>query len=123
MLQMSPCASEKCSVEIGTPARWATSPMLRKRFTSSGVTFANEIPSLPQLMLRFYRRAPDSKTGRNFGAFLRSEEHTSELQSLMRISYAVLCLNIKNNLETEIHASLTRQHDDCIASRKGRNIR
>src|SRR3546814_9260502 len=26
------------------------------------------------------------------GAFLRSEEHTSELQSLMRISYAVFCL-------------------------------
>src|SRR3546814_1824160 len=26
---------------------------------------------------------------------LRSEEHTSELQSLMRISYAVLCLNNK----------------------------
>src|SRR3546814_2554196 len=26
----------------------------------------------------------------------RSEEHTSELQSLMRISYAVFCLNIKN---------------------------
>src|SRR3546814_3770314 len=25
----------------------------------------------------------------------RSEEHTSELQSLMRISYAVFCLNIK----------------------------
>src|SRR3546814_9326072 len=27
----------------------------------------------------------------------RSEEHTSELQSLMRISYAVFCLTIKNN--------------------------
>src|SRR3546814_6743773 len=26
----------------------------------------------------------------------RSEEHTSELQSLMRISYAVFCLNQKN---------------------------
>src|SRR3546814_7823066 len=26
----------------------------------------------------------------------RSEEHTSELQSLMRISYAVFCLNKKN---------------------------
>src|SRR3546814_6226438 len=25
--------------------------------------------------------------------FVRSEEHTSELQSLMRISYAVICLN------------------------------
>src|SRR3546814_8290805 len=30
----------------------------------------------------------------------RSEEHTSELQSLMRISYAVFCLKKKNNTET-----------------------
>src|SRR3546814_7159163 len=30
------------------------------------------------------------------GAALRSEEHTSELQSLMRISYAVFCLKKKN---------------------------
>src|SRR3546814_2698500 len=30
------------------------------------------------------------------GAEARSEEHTSELQSLMRISYAVFCLNKKN---------------------------
>src|SRR3546814_1775473 len=29
----------------------------------------------------------------------RSEEHTSELQSLMRISYAVFCLKKKNNQE------------------------
>src|SRR3546814_4762728 len=29
--------------------------------------------------------------------FPRSEEHTSELQSLMRISYAVFCLKKKNN--------------------------
>src|SRR3546814_4491546 len=29
----------------------------------------------------------------------RSEEHTSELQSLMRISYAVFCLKKKNNKE------------------------
>src|SRR3546814_1215805 len=32
-------------------------------------------------------------------AFGRSEEHTSELQSLMRISYAVFCLNKKNKYE------------------------
>src|SRR3546814_8624614 len=31
------------------------------------------------------------------GAF-RSEEHTSELQSLMRISYAVFCLNKTNEI-------------------------
>src|SRR3546814_4046633 len=30
----------------------------------------------------------------------RSEEHTSELQSLMRISYAVFCLKKKNNQQT-----------------------
>src|SRR3546814_5331359 len=30
-------------------------------------------------------------------AGVRSEEHTSELQSLMRISYAVFCLKKKNN--------------------------
>src|SRR3546814_6630781 len=30
----------------------------------------------------------------------RSEEHTSELQSLMRISYAVFCLKKKNHLTT-----------------------
>src|SRR3546814_5401101 len=33
---------------------------------------------------------------------LRSEEHTSELQSLMRISYAVFCLK-KKNKKTTIH--------------------
>src|SRR3546814_4896720 len=35
------------------------------------------------------RRAPSD--------FARSEEHTSELQSLMRISYAVFCLKKKKN--------------------------
>src|SRR3546814_2125271 len=31
----------------------------------------------------------------------RSEEHTSELQSLMRISYAVFCLKKKNTTKSE----------------------
>src|SRR3546814_5881086 len=33
----------------------------------------------------------------------RSEEHTSELQSLMRISYAVFCLKTKNKNNTTIN--------------------
>src|SRR3546814_1169131 len=33
----------------------------------------------------------------------RSEEHTSELQSLMRISYAVFCLKKKNNDRYRVH--------------------
>src|SRR3546814_7037124 len=34
----------------------------------------------------------DGSSHRGDGSALRSEEHTSELQSLMRISYAVFCL-------------------------------
>src|SRR3546814_4109313 len=41
-------------------------------------------------------------------AMTRSEEHTSELQSLMRISYAVFCLNKKN--KTLSSYVLTRTH-------------
>src|SRR3546814_1805906 len=33
----------------------------------------------------------------------RSEEHTSELQSLMRISYAVFCLKKKNKQQKDDH--------------------
>src|SRR3546814_10676187 len=36
-------------------------------------------------------------TPANAEDYLRSEEHTSELQSLMRISYAVFCLKKKKN--------------------------
>src|SRR3546814_5007663 len=36
------------------------------------------------------------------GQARRSEEHTSELQSLMRISYAVFCLKKKKIIRTEI---------------------
>src|SRR3546814_1177406 len=46
----------------------------------------------------FRQRAEEVKRG------VRSEEHTSELQSLMRISYAVFCL--KKNILT-VHTQLT----------------
>src|SRR3546814_3070680 len=35
----------------------------------------------------------------------RSEEHTSELQSLMRISYAVFCLKKKKQLTNQKHST------------------
>src|SRR3546814_6830120 len=38
----------------------------------------------------------------SFVLIVRSEEHTSELQSLMRISYAVFCLK-KKNKDTQLH--------------------
>src|SRR3546814_6917141 len=38
----------------------------------------------------------------------RSEEHTSELQSLMRISYAVFCLKKKNKTKKKTYTSDTK---------------
>src|SRR3546814_12115305 len=42
------------------------------------------------------------KTARHRIEKLRSEEHTSELQSLMRISYAVFCLKKKTKTQTRM---------------------
>src|SRR3546814_7372942 len=44
----------------------------------------------------------------------RSEEHTSELQSLMRISYAVFCLKKKNNKHKAIRPSNTDAKNKTI---------
>src|SRR3546814_6464409 len=40
----------------------------------------------------------------------RSEEHTSELQSLMRISYAVFCLKKKNRRRYKTNDRTTEKH-------------
>src|SRR3546814_1793143 len=58
---------------------------------------------------------PRSARRRRCGTLARSEEHTSELQSLMRISYAVFCLKkkkqkkkrIKRTLQTNINKTET----------------
>src|SRR3546814_6968429 len=47
-------------------------------------------------------RSPDPDIAGGLAAHPRSEEHTSELQSLMRISYAVFCLKNKNRNQTRI---------------------
>src|SRR3546814_1612567 len=59
--------------------------MVGGRRRSSGARADRHPPSLNAG--QFHRPFPDG----------RSEEHTSELQSLMRISYAVFCLKKKTN--------------------------
>src|SRR3546814_7967585 len=54
---------------------------------AEGIALDNAASILPEI----FRRAPI-----DFGKDGRSEEHTSELQSLMRISYAVFCLKKKS---------------------------
>src|SRR3546814_6427393 len=70
-------------------ARSQPAPLLRHRRVADAPAFAlaRRLPCPRAEVWRLrYPRLPD----------LRSEEHTSELQSLMRISYAVFCLKKKN---------------------------
>src|SRR3546814_8767509 len=53
-------------------------------------------------------RAQNVLLGANF---MRSEEHTSELQSLMRISYAVFCLKKKKkHIKHQIYRNIPERH-------------
>src|SRR3546814_3905613 len=59
----------------------------------SGSTSASEEPSVSSLMSS---QPSSSSASAPRSPRPRSEEHRSELQSLMRLSYAVFCLNKKN---------------------------
>src|SRR3546814_5744913 len=74
-------------------------------FDHWGVTDAQAAVLLGDIAVRTYQRWKQGEYGRwnvdlaarlsNLIGIHRSEEHTSELQSLMRISYAVFCLKTK----------------------------
>src|SRR3546814_6759740 len=52
----------------------------------------------PEFQPDVYPARPDQRRVESFGVVgRRSEEHTSELQSLMRLSYAVFCLHTNTN--------------------------
>src|SRR3546814_8709870 len=76
------------------------------KLTQQLLTFARKSPLHPEVVdigmrLRSMDTLLERSLGENFSVDyriapqLRSEEHTSELQSLMRISYAVFCLKKK----------------------------
>src|SRR3546814_4377629 len=52
-----------------------------------------------QAQSRASRQRVDRQVQSSFRSVSRSEEHTSELQSLMRISYAVFCLKKKKHTQ------------------------
>src|SRR3546814_18627176 len=59
-------------------------------FRSSSLTARSKPGTTTSVKIRPWPKQVDASSGRT-----RSEEHTSELQSLMRISYAVFCLKKK----------------------------
>src|SRR3546814_8749702 len=86
----------------GTRAFIKMFPFIMSALDTGGIVAIDEMDAaihpnmLPELVRWFYATSERN----NFDAQLwlschRSEEHTSELQSLMRISYAVFCLKKK----------------------------
>src|SRR3546814_10075670 len=63
-----------------------------------------------------HRKAEIGQALRHAPAEKRSEEHTSELQSLMRISYAVFCLKKKNTKSNIIESQVTSHPDICYST-------
>src|SRR3546814_4933626 len=78
-------------------ARQVCSTRLVRFGITASIGFASALKSRPRL-----------------ASCLRSEEHTSELQSLMRISYAVFCSKKKKNENTNIITTLTTEHSEFL---------
>src|SRR3546814_6816170 len=79
------------SHRVGNPAMIAGARQAKSHQGMGGITHA------PNVQVQTGRLAWNKQIIAQFRAALviRSEEHTSELQSLMRISYAVFCLKKK----------------------------
>src|SRR3546814_5147248 len=92
-----------------------------RRWRSRGAAACAAVPQLRQRRAVIDDRTPAGhpRYGRPAGAddqaSGRSEEHTSELQSLMRISYAVFCLKKKT---TQKHIRTTRIYTQSQTQKK-----
>src|SRR3546814_5246615 len=85
-LRISDWSSDVCSSDL--------------RGTEAGPRRSSCAAAAPRTARRAGRRGRRSPAPTSSGSpASRSEEHTSELQSLMRISYAVFCLKKKKNYE------------------------
>src|SRR3546814_4656395 len=97
MAEMPELALGKDQREFGVPRpfgagighRWLTEPLQGFGIELDAAGRSRKTPPLARPLAGI---AADRVLDRE-----RSEEHTSELQSLMRISYAVFCLKKKNN--------------------------
>src|SRR3546814_8812827 len=78
-------------------------------------------PSVPQSTRPRYHAWAAATCANSGPNSRRSEEHTSELQSLMRISYAVFCLKKKNNHKTSTQNIVSTTQDSISTYRNNKN--
>src|SRR3546814_1607957 len=109
---------------LGAAFACAWAPSVHAQSQQSGQPAAGQNEGLQDIIVTAQKREEsNSKVGLSIVAMsgdaldqrnIRSEEHTSELQSLMRISYAVLCLTKKrkHRPDTLHNARAHAQHDE-----------
>src|SRR3546814_6285736 len=101
------------AIHVGDPASSSPYEVIRAypgfyaigSYRIAHVLYGLDIPLLPRIITEFAhsRTGIDIHPAATIGSHfcIRSEEHTSELQSLMRISYAVFCLKKKKNKKNQ----------------------
>src|SRR3546814_10706624 len=107
-MRISDWSSDVCSSDLVLRLLVDGLPLLGARRASHQLIFIVEqhveeavVPGAGRRRPRAFDAAGDGVVAHAaFIAALRSEEHTSELQSLMRISYAVFCLKKKNKYDS-----------------------
>src|SRR3546814_9709658 len=95
--------SEPQSVQLEQEKTWVAS---QKEWFYSSIIDLDVDGKVQKVLLRDMQRHPYKQLimhldFQRVNQNERSEEHTSELQSLMRISYAVFCLKKKNNTHNQ----------------------
>src|SRR3546814_8160799 len=99
----------RCIHHVACPARWGTRYMKAQSSKRRHRQLLNDgtidllrrrmsPASIPSYSDKVNFRYALAKASLSCAAYGRSEEHTSELQSLMRISYAVFCLKKKQSI-------------------------
>src|SRR3546814_5199030 len=86
-MRISDWSSDVCSSDLLQLWTFSTQAQLRYKMAATTVCIQRRLEARGPGCQGFFVRRKRSQ---------RSEEHTSELQSLMRISYAVFCLKKKN---------------------------
>src|SRR3546814_2930411 len=102
VFSVSGCSTDRFLLIEGRGLRWYRSgPGTRRGFCGecgSVLFFEGDEEGRISISAGAFDAPPGFPTGAHI--YVRSEEHTSELQSLMHISYAVFCLNTKNRSYT-----------------------
>src|SRR3546814_9914362 len=108
-MRISDWSSDVCSSDLagadyadvnpGVPRNYTWHVLKQSAFFNPGGTFDRDLAEYAMTLIGTVIYVPprDDEPGK-FVPF-RSEEHTSELQSLMRISYAVFCLQKKKQIK------------------------